>query len=542
MADFDPYHEWLGISPEERPVNYYSLLSLRCFESNTRAISNAADRQMAFVRTFQTGPHSKESQEILNELSKARVTLLNPEKKRAYDAQLRKEQSARQVPLPPPIPPLKRPEPPVLPQPKRSEPMVQSVSKKPEPVVRLAPKRPEPTVQSVSKRPEPAVKPSSDQPIFSTQSFDPDVIPLHNAPEVYKETQNPAWEILKQVLLTENDHSVWKVKKEYGTQYYQTKYRYYTVNNFVLENVIIAFLNHHVFLGASFNYDEGDIYLTPSKVTFKNITENLISLGDSGAFEIVISKVYSIADHTQTKVHVVDWIWEHAKKNGDKDSRYKKNKKIHIVEYFKLSIYISNIKFGSYLFGNEHLARLFVSALLQKDPSSIQFKTNPVIVKREDCKKQTPSDEMSEMDYLSKMIEEEFVLRINGDDDYIYSQPVSPLSSTKKNEEKKRNRNNGKNSSFQNPHRRENAKSFSSAAANNNNNNTKKSDRYYGEYSSLQSSEHRGERENTEFFSFTNNNNFTKNKKLTDEEIANGCCGCFVLLIIFFLYIMLFCG
>lgn len=158
MADFDPYHEWLGISPEERPINYYSLLSLRCFESNAKAISNAADRQMAFVRTFQTGPHAEESQRILNELAQARVTLLNPEQKAEYDAQLRKERSARAVPLPPPLPPLKRPEPPVLPRPKRPEPAVQSSSKRPEPPIRPFSKRPEPTVQSAPKRPEPVVQ------------------------------------------------------------------------------------------------------------------------------------------------------------------------------------------------------------------------------------------------------------------------------------------------------------------------------------------------------------------------------------------------
>ncbi|MBR0192753.1 MAG: hypothetical protein IJQ31_11895 [Thermoguttaceae bacterium] len=146
MADFDPYHEWLGISPEDRPINHYSLLSLRCFESNSKVIANAADRQMAFVRTFQTGPYAEESQRILNELSQARVTLLNPKKKKEYDAQLRQEQSARQVSLPPLVPPLKRPEPSVLSQPKR-----------PEPVVLSAPKRPEPEVQSVAKRPEPPI-------------------------------------------------------------------------------------------------------------------------------------------------------------------------------------------------------------------------------------------------------------------------------------------------------------------------------------------------------------------------------------------------
>jgi hypothetical protein len=41
------------------------------------------------VRTYQSGRHSGDSQRLLNELSAARLCLLNPEKKAAYDAQLR---------------------------------------------------------------------------------------------------------------------------------------------------------------------------------------------------------------------------------------------------------------------------------------------------------------------------------------------------------------------------------------------------------------------------------------------------------------------
>jgi hypothetical protein len=43
---------------------------------------------MAHVRTFQAGPHGALSQKILNEIAAARVCLLNPEKKAAYDNEL----------------------------------------------------------------------------------------------------------------------------------------------------------------------------------------------------------------------------------------------------------------------------------------------------------------------------------------------------------------------------------------------------------------------------------------------------------------------
>jgi hypothetical protein len=91
MAEkFDPYRKWLGIPPEEQPVNHYRLLGLALFEADADVIAHAADRQMAHVRTFQIGKYSKISQKLLNRLADARVCLLDPEKKGLYDADLRK--------------------------------------------------------------------------------------------------------------------------------------------------------------------------------------------------------------------------------------------------------------------------------------------------------------------------------------------------------------------------------------------------------------------------------------------------------------------
>ncbi len=90
MAEpFDPYHKWLGIPPKDQPPNYYRLLAIELFEDDPEIISNAADRLMAHVRTFQNGPHSSVSQTLLNELAAARHTLLEPAKKSAYDQALR---------------------------------------------------------------------------------------------------------------------------------------------------------------------------------------------------------------------------------------------------------------------------------------------------------------------------------------------------------------------------------------------------------------------------------------------------------------------
>ncbi|MCA9185314.1 MAG: hypothetical protein R3E01_18125 [Pirellulaceae bacterium] len=91
VGSFDPYHQWLGIRDSQRPPNHYRLLGLEPFENDADVISTAADRQMAHVRTYQNGEHGELSQRLLNELSAARICLLAPEKKKAYDEQLQVE-------------------------------------------------------------------------------------------------------------------------------------------------------------------------------------------------------------------------------------------------------------------------------------------------------------------------------------------------------------------------------------------------------------------------------------------------------------------
>lgn len=99
---FDPYYTWLGIAPEEQPPNHYRLLGIRLFEDNLEVISNAADRQMAHLRTFQTGAHAAESQRLLNEVAAARVCLLKAEKKTDYDSHLRANLPTPATPPPEP--------------------------------------------------------------------------------------------------------------------------------------------------------------------------------------------------------------------------------------------------------------------------------------------------------------------------------------------------------------------------------------------------------------------------------------------------------
>jgi hypothetical protein len=88
---FDAYYKWLGIPPPEQPPNCYRLLGIALFESDPDVIATAADKQMAHIRSFQTGQHSALSQRILNEIAAARIRLLSPAKKVQYDEKLRSQ-------------------------------------------------------------------------------------------------------------------------------------------------------------------------------------------------------------------------------------------------------------------------------------------------------------------------------------------------------------------------------------------------------------------------------------------------------------------
>lgn len=109
--EFDPYRKWLGIPAKDQPANHYRLLGIPHFEDDPDVIDNAATRQIAHVRTFQSGKHAAQSQKILTELTQARLCLLQPEKKSAYDANLRAELAAAgrlsgEIPPPATVPPM----------------------------------------------------------------------------------------------------------------------------------------------------------------------------------------------------------------------------------------------------------------------------------------------------------------------------------------------------------------------------------------------------------------------------------------------------
>lgn len=91
---FDPYQAWLGIPPEEQPPNHYRLLGIRPFEEDPEVIAAAADQRVGNLHAFQKGQHAGLSLKLLNEVAVAKVCLLNPNRKAAYDRGLQESLQA----------------------------------------------------------------------------------------------------------------------------------------------------------------------------------------------------------------------------------------------------------------------------------------------------------------------------------------------------------------------------------------------------------------------------------------------------------------
>lgn len=158
---FDPYYEWLGIRPEEHPISLYRLLGIADFEDNPNVIDRAADRQMGHLRTFQVGEHGSLSQQLLNEVARARSCLLNPQGKFEYDQRLRHQRAAVLPPFPQPMPMMHAP-PPQMPAP-----IVHSPAPMPQALVPAAPRPatlpPQVSIKTHLPAPEGRRKPSGSQ-------------------------------------------------------------------------------------------------------------------------------------------------------------------------------------------------------------------------------------------------------------------------------------------------------------------------------------------------------------------------------------------
>jgi hypothetical protein len=88
----DFYTQWLGIAPGPRPPDYYTLLGLERFCQDVEAIESATRARLTRLDEFAMHPDRDTRdavQDMMNEVARARVCLVNPAKRMAYDQQLR---------------------------------------------------------------------------------------------------------------------------------------------------------------------------------------------------------------------------------------------------------------------------------------------------------------------------------------------------------------------------------------------------------------------------------------------------------------------
>lgn len=91
MSSFNPYHSWLGIPSVEQPANHYRLLGISDFENDPKVIERAASSQIALVKQHALGKQEALANQLIDELSRAQIVLLNEQKRKEYDSQLQKD-------------------------------------------------------------------------------------------------------------------------------------------------------------------------------------------------------------------------------------------------------------------------------------------------------------------------------------------------------------------------------------------------------------------------------------------------------------------
>ncbi len=88
QAEFDPYHNWLGVPSTEQPPHAYRLLGLEMFENDPDVIEAAAEARLRYVARFLQGSRAATAQRLVAELMAVRDTLLVTHAKQRYDRML----------------------------------------------------------------------------------------------------------------------------------------------------------------------------------------------------------------------------------------------------------------------------------------------------------------------------------------------------------------------------------------------------------------------------------------------------------------------
>lgn len=92
---FDPYDDWLSIPKAQRPVTVYAMLGISPKETDRKTIEKAAAVQTELVSQYLEGPNAAIAERLLKEIEKAKGIVLDPAKRKAYDANQQKSAAAK---------------------------------------------------------------------------------------------------------------------------------------------------------------------------------------------------------------------------------------------------------------------------------------------------------------------------------------------------------------------------------------------------------------------------------------------------------------
>src|ERR1700733_8410852 len=79
------YSRWLGLPEHLCPPTYYQLLSVSPSELNPTQIQEAAEAQLQGLLEHLEGPEAQQCRQLVDEVIKARDTLLDPIARQRYD-------------------------------------------------------------------------------------------------------------------------------------------------------------------------------------------------------------------------------------------------------------------------------------------------------------------------------------------------------------------------------------------------------------------------------------------------------------------------
>ncbi len=99
--EFNPFREWLGRETGREPSSHYDLLGIANNEIDGELIARRADALTARIRQFRPGPYIAAWQRLLDAVAEAKECLVDPTRRTAYDASLRRKGSDPGVHPPP---------------------------------------------------------------------------------------------------------------------------------------------------------------------------------------------------------------------------------------------------------------------------------------------------------------------------------------------------------------------------------------------------------------------------------------------------------